>query len=232
MICKKITTAIILSLFLLAGFTFAQTEKQENFKKVESYLYKLAALGEHAIKSFAQKSGADWYVPSNAVYSIKITDDEKVDCYFWPQDITGLTIFVSKGLILEAKNEAELIFVLLHELSHMMSKSDDEYDDEYIVRTEQGDIVLETAMDRIAVLMMAELGYRPSASMEFLERALKGLRKPDLFRPESAIMTRITITKNLATGLELYCYNKNFQYFILLNPKEFEVIKSLLKSGK
>ncbi len=229
---KKTTTAIILSLFLLAGFTFAQTDKQENFKKVESYLYKLAVLGEHAIKSFAQKSGATWYVPLGAAYRIEITDDEKVDCYFWPKDITDLVIYVSKGLILEAKNEAELIFALLHELSHMMSKSDDEYDDEYIVRTEQGDIVLETTMDRIAILIMAELGYRPSASMEFLERMLKGPRKPDLFKPESAIMTRIKITKNLAAGLELYCHNKNFQYFILLSPKEFEAIKSLLKSGK
>jgi hypothetical protein len=229
---KKITTAIILSLFLLISFACVKVDKQENFKKVENYLHKLAVLGESAIKSFAQKSGATWYAPLGTAYSIEITDNETVDCYFRPNDITDLTIFVSKGLILEAKNEAELIFVLLHELSHMMSKSDDEYDDEYVVRTEQGDIALETAMDRIAILIMAELGYRPSASMEFLERALKGPRKPDLLKPESAIMTRITITKNLATDLELYCYNKNFQYFILLNPNEFEAIKSLLKSGK
>lgn len=243
---KKILI-ICLTILILGNSTIVFGQVKKNFEELETYLYKLAKIGEEAIKNFGEKAGRNWYKPLRNSYKIEIIDDEAIGCYvliFDPEAYLYLGngtvlkiedpedgyISLTKGFILELKNEAELAGCLIHELVHLMSK----YDEVNPGNTDEEYLALELDIDRITILILAKLGYRSRAYADLSERllTLEGSRRPVFSRPENILRTQILANKNLISGLELHLYNKKFRNFILLSKLEFERMKDSLKSGQ
>lgn len=90
----------------------------------------------------------------------------------WAASIGGGTVVLSRGMLLAVRSEAELAFVVAHELAHGMLGHHDTLPPSPSESIWHVDPALEQAADARAVQLLAQAGFDPRASISALQSVI------------------------------------------------------------
>jgi predicted Zn-dependent protease len=164
------------------------------YRSREAQLY-VSYLGNRLVRSYGGPTLFD--------FTFKIIDDEEVNAF----NIPGGYVYVHRGLIAEADNEAELASVLSHEIGHALARhstqmASTQLGASFILsmllgpRTSQWENMvaglftnagilaytrsMEREADRLGIRILYKAGYDPQASVSFMNKLLSlKKREPD-----------------------------------------------------
>ncbi len=100
-------------------------------------------------------------------------------------------VILSRGLILALHSEAELAFVIAHEISHQLLDHETTMLKEYVLNQPSATKKLEFAADTNALGLIAIAGYDPRSSIYAILHAYRGAGHPDASHTHPALESRI-----------------------------------------
>ena len=133
----------------------------------------------------------------------------------------GGFILVSRGFVRLMENEAELAFVLGHEMAHYILHHAPEVDRAHLNIDRQRELELEA--DSLAVRLVSEAGYDPRAGALALLRAHDAAKRYGMDGAHPAVELRIRVLQDTLTEESLYALG-------VLDRRDFQSFKAALLS--
>ena len=124
-------------------------------------------------------------------------------------------IIITERLMSEAENEAEIAFVIAHELGHIFTN--------FVLGPEE-------KIDHIGIQLMAQVGYDVFSAVDILERIAKEQKEYKIKLEEDEIVDEKRI--EIAYRNALRYSKKDQKKWILFTPKDLEKIKEFLRNGE
>jgi len=207
-----------------------KSSDQVLFNETEKYLNKICSWDRIFLNSIVKKisTPGNVHVVLSRDVSVKLVLDETIDLCIDDTDFEDATIYITSGYLLILENEAELVGDIAHELAHLASL----YDRTGSANTVEEQLEVELSADKVALLILKEMGYRLEAVADVLDRVLsKYLDRIILLQPKSSLERRVLAGRKLANEIHISesKSRKDYKEYLLVSETQFQAMKIIVK---
>lgn len=233
---KRIGAFVVILLVCCAGLFSQESNVQKTTDKVliegvEKYLNKISAFSQiflnQIVNKISQPDNPYVRLSENVPVKLDLYGDF-IDIYMEFTYIANAQIYISSKAFLLAEDEAEIVSMIAHELAHLASCHDRIIQD----NTAEDYLKSELAADRVAILILKEMGYRPDASSDFFSRILAASSEDlKLSLPRELLVRRFLAVKKMTNEIyQASSKNQKYYKYRYVSESEFKSLKIIVKS--